>query len=99
MSRDIVDISISPDGLVIATGIEAEPADELTRVEVKDADVTLGDEELDRTPFWPLPMPMWWSFESWRRVTVPFELTLSWRMRKWVSRPPSPPGRAFTRAL
>ena len=69
MSRDIVDISITSDGLVVATGIEGEPADELAGVEVDDPDLTLGDEELDRTALWALPMPMWWSLLSWRRVT------------------------------
>jgi hypothetical protein len=42
MTQDLVDISNTPDWLVIAVGIEAEPADELIRVEVKDADVALG---------------------------------------------------------
>ena len=48
MSRDIVDTSIPSSSLVIATGIEGEPADQFTRVEVEDPNVEIGHEELDR---------------------------------------------------
>lgn len=48
MSRDIVDISISFDRLVVAAGIEGEPADQLACLDVEHADVAVCDEELDR---------------------------------------------------
>ena len=48
MSRDIVDTSESSDRLVVATGIEGQPADQLTRLGVEDANVAIGDEQLDR---------------------------------------------------
>jgi hypothetical protein len=50
MSRDIVDISTPSDRLVVAAGIEGEPADQLACVGVEDSDVAVGDEELDRPP-------------------------------------------------
>jgi hypothetical protein len=49
-------------------------------------------------PLWALPMPMWWSLLSWRRVTVPLESTLSWRTRKWVAVTAAVGGRALIRA-
>jgi hypothetical protein len=51
MSRDIVDTSTSSDRLVVATGIEGQPADQLARSGVEDADVSTGDEQLDRLAF------------------------------------------------
>ena len=47
MSRDIVDISGSREWLVVAGGVEGEFADELAGFCVDDADVSVGDEELD----------------------------------------------------
>jgi hypothetical protein len=49
MSRDIVDISTPFDWLVVAVGIEGEPADQLPGVGGDDPDVEIGDEELDRS--------------------------------------------------
>ena len=49
VSREIVDVSGSPEGLVVACGVEGEFADELAGVCVDDADVAVGDEELDRS--------------------------------------------------
>jgi len=49
MSRDIVDTSTPSGRLVVATGIESEPTDQLACVEVQDADVAIGYEELDCT--------------------------------------------------
>jgi len=51
MSRDIVDISTPSARLVIAVGIEGEPADQLACAEVEDPDVEIGHEELDRLAF------------------------------------------------
>ena len=48
MSRDIVDTSAPSDRLVVATRIEDQPSDQLTRSGVEDADVAIGDKELDR---------------------------------------------------
>jgi hypothetical protein len=48
VSRDIVDISIPSDSLVVAAGIEGEPADQLAGALVKDTDVQIGHEKLDR---------------------------------------------------
>ena len=48
MSRDIVDTSDSSDRLVVATEIEGQPADQLTRLGVEDANLAIGDEQLDR---------------------------------------------------
>lgn len=51
MSRDIVDTSASSDRLVVATRIERQPADQLTRFGIEYPDVAVGDEELDRLAF------------------------------------------------
>lgn len=48
MSRDIVDISAPSDRLVVATRVEGQAADQLTRLGIEDADVAIGDEQLDR---------------------------------------------------
>ena len=48
MSRDIVDTSTPSDRLVVATRVEGEPADQLACPGVEDADVQIGDEQLDR---------------------------------------------------
>jgi hypothetical protein len=48
MSRDIVDTSTPSERLVVATGIERQPADQLPRSGIEDADVAIGDEQLDR---------------------------------------------------
>ena len=47
MSRDIVDTSIPSDRLVVAAGIEGEPPNQLTRAQIEDPDVAVGDEQLD----------------------------------------------------
>lgn len=46
MSRDIVDISTPSDRLVVASGIEDEPADQLAYLQVQHADVAVGDRAL-----------------------------------------------------
>jgi hypothetical protein len=51
MSRDIVDTSTSSDRLVVATRIEGQPADQLTRLGIEYPDVAVGDEQLDRFAF------------------------------------------------
>jgi hypothetical protein len=48
MCRDIVDTSSSPDRLIVAAWIESESTNQLACVEVKDADVAVGDEQLHR---------------------------------------------------
>jgi hypothetical protein len=48
MSRDIVDTSAPTDRLVVAARIEGQPADQLARLGVEDANVAIGDEQLDR---------------------------------------------------
>jgi hypothetical protein len=48
MSRDIVDSSTSSDRLVVTAWVEGEPADQLARLGIEDADVAVGDEKLDR---------------------------------------------------
>jgi len=48
MSRDSVDTSTPSDRLVVATGIEDQPADQLTGSGVEDADIAIGDKQLDR---------------------------------------------------
>jgi len=47
MSREMVDSSGLFDWLVVAGGVEREFAVELTVLEVDDADVSVGDQELD----------------------------------------------------
>ena len=44
MSRDIVDTSIPFDRLVVAVGIEGEPANQLAGVGGEDPDVEIGHE-------------------------------------------------------
>jgi hypothetical protein len=53
MSRDIVDISTPFDWLVVAVGIEGEPADQLACVLIEDPDVAVGDQQLDRPALCP----------------------------------------------
>jgi hypothetical protein len=48
MSRDVVDTSGLSERLVVAAGIEGEPPDQFARLGVEDADVAIGDEQLDR---------------------------------------------------
>ena len=48
MSRDIVDTSRPSDRLVVTTGIERQPADQLAGSGIEHADVAIGDEQLDR---------------------------------------------------
>jgi hypothetical protein len=48
MSRDIVDRSSPSSWLVVAAGVEGEPADQLICVNVEDPNVQIGHEELDR---------------------------------------------------
>ena len=50
-----------------------------------------------RVPAWARPMPMWWSFPLWRRVTSPVLSMRSVRTRSWVSAERSP-GWALGRA-
>ena len=50
MSWEIVDSLGLCEGLVVACGVEGELADELS-LEVDDADVLVGDEELDCAAF------------------------------------------------
>jgi hypothetical protein len=51
VSRVIVDSLGLVDGLVVAVGVEGEFADELAVFEVDDADVLVGDQELDCSSF------------------------------------------------
>lgn len=48
MSRDIVDTSTPSDRLVVAARIEGQSADQLAGSGIEDADVAIGDEQLDR---------------------------------------------------
>src|SRR6188474_74334 len=48
MSRDIVDTSAPSERLVVAARVEHQTADQLTRSGVEDADVAIGDEQLDQ---------------------------------------------------
>jgi uncharacterized protein len=64
---------------------------------VDDPDVQVLDEEQTRVRAWVRPMPMWWSFPPWRRVTVPLASTWSPRTRSWASAVRSP-GAALGRA-
>jgi hypothetical protein len=48
MSRDIGDISTSPDRLIVAAGIEGELPAQLACVWSQNPDLAIGDEELDR---------------------------------------------------
>jgi hypothetical protein len=98
MSQDVLDSSTSSDRLVVTARIEGEPADQLACGEVEDANAVLGDEEPDRPSLVGAAYADVVEFESWRRVTVPLESTLSRRMRKWV-RGRATLGRAFNRAL
>jgi hypothetical protein len=62
VSREMVDSLGLVGGLVVAVGVEGEFADELAGLLVDDADVSVGDEELDGAVLvGSLPMPMWWS--------------------------------------
>jgi hypothetical protein len=48
MSRDIVDTSAPSDRLVVPARIEGELPDQLAGSGIEDANVAIGDEELDR---------------------------------------------------
>src|ERR1044072_4978928 len=50
MSRDIVDTSTPFNWLVVASGVEGEPADQLACVGGEDPDRAISDEELHRPP-------------------------------------------------
>ena len=71
MSRDIVDTSAPSDRLVVAAGIEGQPADQLACSGSRTRMSRSATRSLTGLPLWARPRPMWWSFESWRRVTVP----------------------------
>jgi len=74
MSRDIVDISTSSDRLVVAIGVKGELSDQLACVEIEDADVAIGDEELDRTALvGPAENPR---KSGWMRSRTLFELAM-----------------------
>ena len=48
MSRDIVDTSTPSNRLVVPTRIEGQPSDQLSGSCIEDADVSIGDEQLDQ---------------------------------------------------
>ncbi len=70
MSRDIVDISTTPDWLVAAVGIEVSwrISWPVSRSMIRISRSAIRS--LTRRPLWALPTPMWWSLLSWRKVIV-----------------------------
>jgi len=85
MSRDIVDTSAPSDRLVVAARIEGERPDQLARPQVEDADVAICDQQLDRPALVGTANADVMKLESWRRLTLPWPSTLSWRTRKGLS--------------
>jgi len=98
MSRDIVDTSTPSHRLVVATGIEGEPSDQLACVEVQDANVAIGHEEPDRTTLVGSAEADVMEPAVVAKRDGAMVSTLSWRTRKWASAEGEPGGRALTRA-